>query len=184
MTNLLQVESWEYLALYEGELDLLLRPVEPQPHPSCSPQGCGWHWHGDGGTSYAWASLPTGLYPTMVDRCPYGKSGDTLGFRWSNEWNEILERRIASVDVVKPDTLGTEQLYSMSPPDIGCSKASECRSSRWPGVGAFSDELSQSCGGRPWQECHCVEEVLERLYDQAYGLKAWSGWAWAIKLER
>jgi protein gp37 len=38
-----------------------------------------------------------------------------------------------------------------------CLNSWECsRETRFPGRGAYNDELSGACGGRPYRECHCV----------------------------
>lgn len=65
-----------------GEV-LCVRVVKPQPHPSCSEDGCGWHWHPKGrGDNYIFGTDEIHLLGGMLDYSPFGRVGDEL---WGKE---------------------------------------------------------------------------------------------------
>ena len=69
----------------------IVREVTPQPHPSCSEDGEGWHWHSRGRDDhYLFATDERHLAESMVrdDACPFGPVGLEL---WGREtWAEWL----------------------------------------------------------------------------------------------
>lgn len=70
----------EARTLAEHGVVTVARRMDPQPHPSCSPDGCGWHWHPrDDESHYVFGTDKAHLIETLVlEHCPFGRVGDLL----------------------------------------------------------------------------------------------------------
>lgn len=89
--RILTADAREAKALHDGEATAVLRPMEPQPHPSteCSQNGCGWHWHSrNRDDHYMWHDTLEGLLRDAVDSCPHGRVGDVLLFKESHAFRQ------------------------------------------------------------------------------------------------
>lgn len=79
MMKSVSLDQREARAMASGMLSTLIRPITPMPHPSCAPDGCGWHWHPENSDDhYVFAPDLLDLMRSIVDYCPLGNSGDVL----------------------------------------------------------------------------------------------------------